>query len=458
MGAHSIFAAAKEELKSPVGKTSGITEKPIADVADIKNDNFVADAVYPQLFTLSADGFPIGGWAEPLPPELTDGKDVMTSENYLKIKECGFDFVCSIYALYPKDKEIVRRQLDSAGKAGVKIFVSDAAVQKEEINAQRLKENYNDIKDNPGFMGYLVKDEPGSKMFALLAERKKAIEGILGKVPLYYNLLPTYSTGFMLENGYWSNEAPIVECDKVAYEKYVRDFVSLVRPEFLSYDFYPFAAGGRIYKDYFLQLSIAAHCSADAGIPFIPFAQCCSFNRFSENPTDAKIRWQANTSVAYGASGLQYFTLWTPPDNPVEKFKGCVLGKYGQTTVRYPRIKRLNAFLKKMGRILLPYCFEGIILSGNSPAPVPERDIINGELELGGDAIAGRFSDRRGKKAYYVVCNRVFGQCKITVRTNTDKTYMMITERTERKIKDNVLTRTLRAGEAFLIIENQGET
>ena len=34
-------------------------------------------------------------------------------------------------------------------------------------------------------------------------------------------------------------------------------------------------------------------------------------------PTEAQLRWQAMTSLAYGSKGLFYFTFHSPPPDPV---------------------------------------------------------------------------------------------------------------------------------------------
>ena len=408
-------------------------------------------SVYPQTERIFGTAFPVGGWAEPLPPCFTDGKNVITPENYEKIRRCGFDFICSIYASFPKEKDIVLKQLGAAEKSGVKLFISDSAVQKEELSAEKLRSNYGEYKDSPAFLGYLVKDEPGRKMFGCLEERKVFIEKHLGGVPLYYNLLPTYSTAFLLENGYWSNQELLEECDKSAYREYMNGFVCAVKPEFLSYDFYPFAADGSLYRDYFVQLSIASACAKSADIPFIPFVQCCKFNAQSRNPSGEEVRWQANTSIAYGARGLQYFTLWKPVDNEVEKFEGSILGLFGETGERFRQVKKINAFAKKAGKILSSYGFKGVVVSGESPAPVPREDLIREDIKVSGDAIIGVYENDNGKKAYFAVLNRISGSGEISV-FSAEKQFRVYTAKSADTAVNGVSV-VLQAGEAVLLKE-----
>lgn len=405
------------------------------------------------------DCFPVGGWVEPLPLEFSGGKDVITDESYKKIKDCGFDFVCSIYVTYPENRDIVLKHLAAAQSAGVKMIISDTDLQKGNVEDHtKLRENFDVYGSYASFGGWLVKDEPGSKSFNLLAKRFKLAERVSQEAIKYCNLLPTYSTLFMLKNGYWSNVAPIESCKPRTYDKYVKKYLSSVKPKFLSYDFYPFNAGESgttVLKDYFLQLSIAVRRSKQANVPFIPFVQCCKFNKWSRNPTESELLWQANTSLCYGAKGLQYFTLWSPIDSEHENFSGCIIGAEGNIGERYYQVRTLNIWLKSVGKLLVNKNLIGVVQSGVSPAPIPKKDLVKVNFELQGDALMGVFENTEGKKFYYLVCNRISGKSKIHLIFGGYRTISVMNKNGISKLKTNLLSEEMQAGEGLLFTEGE---
>ena len=408
---------------------------------------------------LSSDGsFPIGGWVEPLPPSLVDGEDLLTEESYRKIKNGGFDFVCSIYSSFPDEADQVLRHLDDAEKADVKLFITDKTAQKGRLDEnfeKNLEENRKRYASKRSFLGWLVKDEPGSKMFGDLKERCERLSKIDEKAELYVNLLPTYSPGFMLEDGYVVENAVWEKCDPIAYEKYVSDYLKQIKPKFLSYDFYPFdngESGVSVLPDYFYQLSVAMRAAANEGIPCIPFVQACKFNKWSRNPTREERLWQINTTLAYGAKGIQYFTLWAPVNNDYENFEGYPIGAKGELGKEYADVKAFNAWIKKIGEKLKKLAFCGLYASGETPAPIQEIDLIQDDLvTLSGDAFVGAFQDEKERNALFVVCNKLKGQSEIALEVSEANSLLITTEKTQYQVGGNRFAATLNAGEGVLI-------
>lgn len=408
--------------------------------------------------TLTEDGFPIGGWVEPLPPAQVDGVDLLTEESYRKIRACGFDFVCSIYSGFPDEADEVLRHLDGAEKAGVKLFITDRIAQKgalDEDFENKLRRNWKAYEDKSSFLGWLVKDEPGSKMFPDLKERTKRLAAFAPKAEQYINLLPTYSPGFMLEDGYVVENAVWEKCDPVAYEKYVAEYLHTIKPKFLSYDFYPFDNGETevsVLPDYFYQLSVAVRAAAEAGIPYIPFVQACKFNPWSRNPTRTERLWQINTTLAYGAKGMQYFTLWAPVNNDYENFEGYLIGAKGELGKEYEDAKAFNAWLKKVGKKLKNLAFCGIYANGTSPAPLETRDFLDdGTVTLTGNALVGSFVSREGKRTLFAVCNQLKGTSEIKIRITGASALSVTTESGSSRVEQNAFSANLKAGEAVLI-------
>ncbi len=68
-------------------------------------------------------------------------------------------------------------------------------------------------------------------------------------------------------------------------------------------------------------------------------------------------------SLAYGAKGIQYFTYWTPKtarDAPIRFGEGLV-STSGRPTRLYDYARRVNAYLRVMGKALLPLVSESVV-------------------------------------------------------------------------------------------------
>jgi hypothetical protein len=113
------------------------------------------------------------------------------------------------------------------------------------------------------------------------------------------------------------------------YAASIKTYVKLVRPQVLSMDFYPVfakvapafdappcgAKDCRESKDlYGASLAVLrqeAEAAPGGPIPFWSFFNVLPYNVAHGDPTEAMLRWQAMTSLAYGSSGVMYFCYWT---------------------------------------------------------------------------------------------------------------------------------------------------
>ena len=150
--------------------------------------------------------------------------------------------------------------------------------------------------------GYQIKDEPHAYEFPGL---KKTLDEIAAAQPgmlRFINLLPNYASSTNATN----------------YGSYVDRFVSTVEPDLLSFDSYPnFAkektSTSNITKHgYRANLAVMRARGLAAGIPWWNFFSTMPV--FGEgDPTEAQLRWQVYTSLAYGATGFMYFCYWSVP-------------------------------------------------------------------------------------------------------------------------------------------------
>lgn len=176
--------------------------------------------------------------------------------------------------------------------------------------------------------GVIVRDEPSYSEFAGCKRAKELLEEFLPSDLLYHgNLFPDYATQEQLYNRGTGN--PALPGEGYEYARYIDDYIEIFRPRVLSYDYYPMVGeDGYIREGYFGNMSVIRNRAAEAEIPFWVYIQTCSFNASVRVPDEGEIGWLVNTSLAYGAKGIQYFTYFLPNDDG-EVFRGAMVDREG---------------------------------------------------------------------------------------------------------------------------------
>ncbi|SPL89859.1 unnamed protein product [[Actinomadura] parvosata subsp. kistnae] len=158
----------------------------------------------------------------------------------------------------------------------------------------------------------------------------------------------------------------------------------------LSFDRYPFLTGG--FDDGYLDdLATVREHARRAGLPAWMYVQTLAYDGHRE-PTAAELAWQVNTALAYGYTGIQYFTYWTPDPARGEGFRPALIGPDGEPTARYAAVRDLNTcWLRPVaphltgwtaaehtGDLLIGHYAEGLRLVCNARFDAPA------EVRLGG--------------------------------------------------------------------------
>lgn len=310
----------------------------------------------------------------PPPPHET------TVARYREIADAGIDLV--ITGNYLNDAVIIRHALACADEAGLDVLVaSDPRVEvlmrdldpsEEQIRAL-IGRVIDDYRGHRSFRGLSLMDEPLRDRFERLAAGVSAVRahGHLA----YVNLFPSHATG--------------------PYDDYVGEFVAAVRPALLSFDRYPFLASGED-TGYFADLTTIRDHAATAGVPAWMYVQTLAYDGH-RTPTAAEIAWQVNTALAYGYTGIQYFTYWTPDPSRGEGFQPALIDG-GLPTERYGAVRDLNTrWLRPVGEELgrLPWISAG----HTGPAPTGARP-LDDDVVVSGEVVVGRYGER-----HLFVCN-----------------------------------------------------
>lgn len=318
------------------------------------------------------DRFVIGMWVPPATDENLD-------THYQEIAEANFNLVVG------QSGGNLSQHLERCNRFGLKTL----------IRADGPVEN---LPDGPACWGYLLADEPGAAAFADLAKRAEEIRtrrpGRFG----YVNLFPNY--------------APLGALGTASYDEHLARFVHEVKPEVLSMDHYPLMRPeGDSRQAYCDNLESCRKHALAAGIPFWNYFYSMPFNDRLD-PTEAQIRWQIFTSVAYGAKGVLYFCYWTPGKGAAGAGEfpkgGAILTAEGRKTRHYDEARRINAELTRLGPTLMKLTSIGacrVTTETNSTALAgsPIRKLARVPGDPVGEFVIGTLRHADGRRAVLIV-------------------------------------------------------
>ena len=315
------------------------------------------------------DRFAIGFWVDPPADERMDAR-------YKEIAEANFTLVLGAFGAHTP--ESVRRQLGLCEKYGLKALVWIAGDAPEQL------------PEGPACWGYKLRDEPNAKDFAGLRARVDAIRKVRPGKLAFINLYPNYA-----------NERQL---GTPTYEEHVARFVEEVGTDVLCMDHYPkFAPGVDGRANYCKNLEVMRTCSLEAGVPFWNFFNTMPFGSHTD-PTEAQLRWQMYTSIAYGAKGLLYFCYYTPFSREFPK-GGAIVTRDNRRTRHYEQAKRVNRAICNLGPTLMKLTSTGVyrVKPEDDPAEVlaglPVKNLGRAGYDPKPDYLIGVFRHQDGRRA-----------------------------------------------------------
>lgn len=238
-----------------------------------------------------------------------------TLDRYKELQKAGFTINFShIYSL-----EAALQSLDLAQQAGLKVMFMCPELENDTENIVRQ------VKDHPALYGYFLRDEPTGADFPALAAWAGRIRAVDPDHEIYLNLLPNYAGEEMLGS---------------TYEEYVKQFTKTVKTTMLSFDHYPVLENGSVRDYWWNNLEIISREAAAAGLPMWAFALSTAHHPYPI-ATQASLRLQLYTDLAYGAQCLQYFTYWCPTPGTWD-FHDAPIAEDGTRTAVYDLVKAMN--------------------------------------------------------------------------------------------------------------------
>ncbi len=345
--------------------------------------------------------YPVGAWIPPLPEIFTEQEEL--NARYAEAKAAGINLINATFE-YTTDGAL-ERCLEAARVNGQKVMVG-----MPHENEDTCIEIVRSTKDHPAVIGYTMKDEPTPEHFQQLGGLRDKLRAEAREDQFVMcNLLPNYFTSW--------DEAPNPETGMTTYQKYLKDYMDIVRPDCLSLDHYPLAtdpaADPGLLKCFLKNMTDIRNYGDQYGVETWGFIQSSGWNGRRE-PNLNELRFLINMHLAFGIKELTYFLYW----QPWEIGKACdgydytgMITYQGEKTPVYDRAVCIDKEWKAMGTAYLDYDCEAFILNniedmvaeGMANAKVAESFANVAAIQSEGKMFTGCFDNARGGEGCFIV-------------------------------------------------------
>ena len=259
---------------------------------------------------------------------------------------------------------------------------------------------FDNLPTSDACWGYRLSDEPATSDFPMLRKQATALRKARPSKLGYINLFPNYAD-------------PERQLGAPTYDEYVAKFVDELDPAVLCMDYYPFFKPGKDGRDgYCDNLETMRKYALKKGIPFWNWFNSLPFG-YHTDPTEAQLRWQIYTALAYGAKGVIYFNYNTPP--PLTEFPkgGGLIDHAGRRMQKWYQAQRINAAIKNLAPTLMRLTSTSVVRvkPGDHPTTIlnetPLKSIARDAVDPPLDYLVGAFRHADGRRAV-LLCNYHF--------------------------------------------------
>ena len=196
------------------------------------------------------------------------------------------------------------------------------------------------MSKRPGCSGWMVWDEPQRTAMPTVEKISTWLRDTFPGVLVYTNGLPM---GARRPSKYYGKEPP---GGKYPYEQYMRDLVTICKPDVVGFDVYPFKESGKT-SNFFGTVAITRKVALEAGIPYWVFVQSHQDPRRGYRmPSESDVRMQVFAHLTYGYTGIMYFT-YSEAQGP-----GMVERSTARARPIYYHVARLNGEAENVGKAL----------------------------------------------------------------------------------------------------------
>ncbi len=344
------------------------------------------------------DRFPILAWPTEEISEKTVSEVKLWKEIGLTANICGF------WNEETQDKGLMLRLLDECQNYGIKVIVQDPRVTWKDASTDpegyrlRFKAAYGDFGHHPATLGFYVGDEPLRKNIEDVISAIKIQKEEAPELLPFVNLLPIWLDSNPPCMGYETLEN---------YLEYMRDNFNAT---ILSYDRYTQMCGTEVGLNiYFKDMRIYSELAQELGIPMWTCLLGAGHWEY-KTPTEEEVRWQFNTALAGGCTGIIWFTLNELPFTV--NFNGWAIDVFGNKSPRFYNFQNLHShFFASTADIFKDLKLDKCYHVGHSYGGYPlfkegDSDIVLDISSLNDtDLILSFFTHKNGDKYLAVVNN-----------------------------------------------------
>ena len=372
---------------------------------------------------------PAGGEIEY--PAYADDREVLlsaymnpwqcTDEQYQWVQESGLNHLY-INRSSNENADTMRSAIEMCEKYGIKTVPMTCWGSPFE-DSKSFDQYPIDMHEYPGFSGFNIMDEPKYEDFDALAAEYQKYQVEYPDAVFYTNLLRP--------GGSKSN---LSYAKNVTYDKYISTFVEkVIAPitgkKTMSVTLYPLlidvVTGQKsVQVTHLNDLGTFALAAQGAGAEMYHFVQSMSFGYNNGNPhhlpSEADIRFQIYSGMAFGAKGWQYFTYATP--NASYEFTASDYGMINRDNKRtsvYYGVQQVNSEITKFDHVFLRFDWRATMLvdgakaetenpgfelfRSNDSYPLVESTEALAAAQASQDTLIGVLND--GERDGYVVVN-----------------------------------------------------
>jgi hypothetical protein len=249
-----------------------------------------------------------------------------------KYKEVGFT---SVMAYVSKANPTYIEQMVGNTQLDWHWFCGSANMKNDQWILQAVK----DLRAKyPGNIGLSIGDESASKEHPRLGKLMEEIRKLAPDALVYHPVISM------------DGAACNPEAYSGTYDKYLDDAVSVLKPDVLMVDPYPFYQG-QTASNYLENLAIVRQKALKANIPYWIWAQSHGMSPAGpfQEPSESEMRFQAYAALAYGFTGISYWTYassYKPYTNAMVDGNGQPTHMYKTAVGLVPELKNLGERLK----------------------------------------------------------------------------------------------------------------
>lgn len=358
-------------------------------------------------------------------PVYRDDKEVFLSaymspwktdeEQYRWVKESGLNH---LYISYSSNAETMRGAIEACESVGVNTIPMTCwgrpVSESTSYSAYPI-----DMHGHEYFSGFNILDEPHYEDFDYLAAEYQKYKVDYPDKVFYTNLFrPNVS------------KSNLSDPKNISYDTYIKEFVEKVidpieGEKVMSMTLYPLLIDSKtkeksIQDTHLIDLGKFAVTTKAAGAVMYHFVQTISFGSSHHAPSEADIRFQIYSGMAFGSKGFQYFTYATPNTNYEFSLTDVgMINRNNQRTAIYYGVQAVNKELSSFDHVFLDFDWQSVMLvdgdlseatapgfelyRSNASFPLAESTDTLKAAQASRDTLIGVMKDENGNDGYTVV-------------------------------------------------------